>query len=171
MKKIFITALIAAWLLTPFLFGGCSSPEGFAIYLTRDDTPVSMMPVLSHVDLAEKPIISMDDIESYTGDTHVIELTVEAYQRVMELQVPTSGRAFVVCVNKTPIYWGAFWTPMSSQSFDGIIIMVPPFPPGELPVNSILIGLGYPGDGFYQGEDPRSNPEIIASLEQAGKLK
>jgi hypothetical protein len=30
--------------------------------------------------------------------------------------------------------------------------------------------LGYPSSAFYGGEDPRNNPEILRSLEQAGKL-
>ena len=168
MKKTLIAALMALLLLMPLIFGGCTSQEGFSIYLTRDDIPVSKMPILSHVDLAEKPVISVDDIISYSRDTHEIELTAGAYQRVTELQVPTSGKSFVVCVNKAPIYWGAFWTPVSSQSFDGVTIWVPSL---SLPENFICLELGYPSPGFYQGEDPRSNPEILDSLEQAGKLK
>ena len=168
MKKTLIAALIAAWLLTPFLFGGCASPEGFAIYLTRDDIPVSKMPILSHVDLADEPVISTKDIISYTKDTHEIKLTAEAYQRVMKLQIPTSGKAFVVCVNKTPIYWGAFWTPMSSQSFDGVTIWAPSL---SLPENFIRLEPGYPSESFFQGEDPRASPEIFRVLKQAGKLK
>jgi len=155
-------------LLIPLAFYSCSSPEGFAIYLTRDDIPVAKIPVLSHVDLADKPVIATKDIISYTKDTHEIELTAEAYERVMELKVPTTGKAFVVCVDKAPIYWGAFWTGFSSQSFDGVTIWVPSLSPKE---NIIQLELGYPSEGFYQGEDPRSNPVIMQSLEKADKLK
>jgi hypothetical protein len=155
-------------LLIPLAFYSCTSPEGFAIYLTRDDTPVSEMPALSHVDIADEPIISADDIISYSKNTHEIELTAEAYQRVTELKVPTSGTAFLVCVDKAPIYWGAFWMGFSSQSFDGVTIMV--LPPSQKE-NVIQLELGYPSLSFYQGEDPRSNPEILKSLEEAGKLK
>ena len=168
MKKVFASALIASLLLVSLAAGGCPSPKGFAIYLTKQDTPVSAMPALSQVELADKPIISIDDIISYTKETHEIELTADAYERVLKLEVPTSGRAFVVCVGSKPIYWGAFWAPFSSQSFDGVIILIPPFSPdGHL----IQLQLGYPSPGFYSGEDPRSNPEILQSLEQAGKLK
>jgi hypothetical protein len=34
----------------------------------------------------------------------------------------------------------------------------------------IRLELGYPSSAFYTGEDPRSNPVVIESLEQAGKL-
>jgi len=126
------------------------------------------MEALSHVEIAEEPVISSKDIVAYKEDTHEIKLTAEAYERVMQLEVPTSGKSFVVCVDKGPIYWGAFWTALSSQSFDGVTIMVFPFSP---PRDSIMIELGYPEPSLYQGEDPRSNPLIFESLEEAGKLQ
>jgi len=168
MKRRLIAASIAMVLLMPFVFSSCNSSEGFAIYLTRNDVPVSQMPILSHVELADTPVIATKDIISYSKDTHEIELTADAYQRVMELEVPMSGLSFVVCVDKGPIYWGAFWAPVSSQSFDGITIGVPSLSPKD---NIIQIELGYPAPSFYQGEDPRSNPAILESLEKAGKLK
>jgi hypothetical protein len=181
MTKRFIMALMALGLLAPLIFSGCNSgnetaattpaAEGFAIYLTKGDVPVAQMEALSHVEIADQAVISVKDIISYTKSTHEIELTAEAFQRVGALQVPTSGKSFVVCVNKNPIYWGAFWTPISSQAFSGVTIMVPPFPYGELPANTIQIGPGYPSASFYQGEDPRSNPAIMESLQAAGKLK
>ncbi len=170
MKKSLVLALMAFLLLISLTTGGCSSQTGFSIYLTKEDTPVSAMPALnlSQIELADEPIISIDDIISYTKETHEIELTADAYERVSKLEVPVSGRAFVVCVDRNPIYWGAFWVGWSSLSFDGITIMLPPFSPdGHL----IQLGLGYPLPDYYQGKDPRSNPEIFQSLEQAGKLK
>jgi hypothetical protein len=182
MKNRLIAVLLALSLLTPLIFCGCNSVkdtatttqaagEGFAIYLTLYNMPVAQMHLVEHYYLAALPYISLDNIVSYDKNTHEIELTADGYQKVTQLQVPTSGLAFVVCVDKKPIYWGAFWTPISSQSFDGVVIMVPPFPPGELAANTIQIQLGYPSPSFFQGEDPRSNPEIMASLETAGKLK
>ena len=154
--------MIASLLLISLTVGGCTSQKGFSIYLTKQDTPVSALPALSHVELADKPIISIDDIISYTKETHEIELTADAYERVTKLEVPTFGRAFVVCIGSKPIYWGAFWTPISSQSFDGVTIWIPPFSPDR---HLIQLQLGYPSPGFYGGEDPRSNPEILQSLE------
>jgi hypothetical protein len=102
------------------VIGGCSSEkgEGFAVYLTRDDIPPSQMEALSHVELADQPVIAADDIVSYNTQTHELRLTPDAFQRISELEVPVQGRSFMVCVDRGPIYWGAFWTPISSQSFD-----------------------------------------------------
>src|SRR4030042_3678314 len=135
MKKILIVALTVIWLSALPVFNACNSQattpmsEGFTIYLTRDNIPVSQMEALSHIEIADEPFISLGDIISYNWDNHGIQLTPEAYERVDELEVPTSGKSFVVCVDKAPIYWGAFWAGYSSQSFDGVTISVKPIFP------------------------------------------
>lgn len=170
MKNRLIAASIVWLLLVPFLFNGCSSesPEGFAIYLTKNNTAVSQMPSLSHYDLADSPIINAGDIMWYDKNTHEIKLTTSAYANFVLLQVPTTGMSFVVCVNQQPIYWGAIWTQTSSQSFNGVTILAPLSGHAG---NIIRIQLGYPSASFFKGSDPRSSPEILNALEQAGKLK
>jgi hypothetical protein len=154
---------------TVVMLSGCtiSQDDGFAIYLTKGDIPPAQMPILSHVDIAETPIISMNDIITYNAQTHEIKLTTSAFERIYQLDVPVRGKSFVVCVDRGPIYWGAFWTPLSSISFDGVTIWKPLSL--EEP-HVIRLELGYPSSSFYKGEDPRSNPEVMRSLEQAGKL-
>ena len=149
--------------------GACSTPapEGLAIYLTEGDIPPSKMPILSHIDLAGKPVIATKDIISYNVITHEILLTADSFDRVSRLDVPTSGRSFVVCVDRQPVYWGAFWTPISSQSFDGITIMKPL---GSRDPKVIQIASGYPSSSFFKGEDPRNNLNVMRSLQQAGRL-
>ncbi len=161
--------LVLVMVFVLLMSGGCSATnhEGFAIYLTRDDIPPEKMEMLSHVDIADQPIISLQDIITYNAQTHELKLTDTAFKRISQLQVPTSGKSFLVCVDKNPIYWGAFWTPMSSQSFDGVTIWKPyslsrPY--------IITLELGYPSSSFYGGEDPRNKPEIISAFEKAGKL-
>ncbi len=151
------------------LFSGCAktNDEGFAIYLTKDDIQPSEMINLSHFGLADKPVIAASDIVSYRAATHEILLTSEAFERISSLEVPVRGKSFVVCVNREPIYWGAFWTPVSSMSFDGITIWKP-F--GTQQSSSIKLDLGYPSPGFYSGTDPRGNAEVMQSLENSGKL-
>ena len=151
------------------LSGGCSAPEreGFAIYLTKGDISPAQMPALSYVDMAEKPVISISDIVSYDVNTHEITLTADAFDRISNLVVPVRGTSFVVCVDKKLIYWGAFWTPISSLSFDGVTIMKPL---GSRDTSVIKLGLGYPGSTFFQGADPRINAEVMESLKKAGKL-
>jgi hypothetical protein len=144
-----------------------SNDEGFAIYLTKQDIPPAQMEALSHVNLTDQPIISIKDVITYNAQTHEIKLTDEAFERISHLDVSTGGKSFIVCVDKAPIYWGAFWVLWSSMSFDGVTIWMPPI--FEEP-NVIRLELGYPSSELYTGEDPRSNPIVIESLEQAGKL-
>jgi hypothetical protein len=73
-----------------------------------------------------------------------------------------------VCVDRQPIYSGAFWVAYSSLSFDGVVIDTF-LATQDKPV--LQIALGYPGPGFFQGEDPRSDPRIVQALKEAGKLK
>ena len=127
---------------------------------------MSKMPILSHVDLADRPLISLTDIVSYSRNTHEIQLTTEAYERIINLEVPVSGKAFVVCVDHYPIYWGAFWTSVSSVPFDGITILKP----HESTQRVIQLQLGYPSPKFFKGEDYRADRAILESLEWTGGL-
>jgi len=171
-----ITAVIVSvFLLSSGCFGqniaeespGQEFSEGFAIYLTRADISPAQMPVLSHVDIAEQPIIAMNDIVTYNSETHEISITADAVDRISSLEVPVSGKSFVVCVDRKVIYWGAFWTPISSLAFEGITIWKPLISHES---KIIKLELGYPSSSFYGGEDPRDNEEVMKSLEQAGKL-
>ena len=103
-----------------------SNDEGFAIYLTKQDIPPSQMKALSHVDIAERPIITTGDIITYDAQKHELKLTASAFERISQLDVSTGGKSFIVCVDKAPIYWGAFWTCASSMSFDGVTILKEP---------------------------------------------
>jgi hypothetical protein len=141
---------------------------GFAIYLTRQDIPPAQMEALSHVDIAERPIITISDIITYDAQEHELRLTASAFERISELDVPTGGKSFIVCVDKAPIYWGAFWVPWSCTLFDGVTIWKPLTLDESHDV--IRLELGYPSSEDYTSEDPRSNPVVIESLEQAGKL-
>jgi hypothetical protein len=172
MKRIFshfisrLTLVLVSLLL---LAGGCSAAkgEGFAIYLTGEDIPPDRMEVLSHVDIAGQPVISLEDVITYNAQTHELRLTKSAFERIARLEVPVRGKSFLVCVDKGPVYWGAFWTPISSISFDGVTIWKP-LTSQEPEV--ITLELGYPSASFYGGEDPRNNAAVMQSLEQAGKL-
>jgi hypothetical protein len=151
------------------ILSGCKSSrdEDFAIYLTKEDIPPAQMEALSYVEIADQPIISLGDIIAYNAQTHELQLTDIAFERISQLEVPVRGKSFLVCVDKGPIYWGAIWTPLSSMSFDGVTIWKP-LSSQESKV--ITLELGYPSSSFYHGEDPRNNAEVMKSLEQAGKL-
>ena len=156
------------------MLGVCtaSKDEGFAIYLTKGDISLGQMPALSHVDIAEQPIIAMNDVVTYDAKTHEMTLTAGAYERISRLEVPVRGKSFTVCVDRKPVYWGAFWTPVSSVSFGGVTILKPL---GFQDAKVVKLELGYPSRSFYGGqdyggEDPRLSEEVLKSLEQAGKL-
>ena len=152
------------------IMSGCQhtpASEGFAIYLTRDNISPSQMEARSHVDIADQPVISAKDIVAYYAETHEIKLTPAAFERICQLKVPVQGTSFLVCVDKAPVYWGAFWVPVSSISFGGVTIWQPRA--ADEP-KVIALELGYPSPSFYQGEDPRNSPAVMAALEKSSKL-
>ena len=172
MERLFghVPAKLTAVIVCVFLMSsGCSGPsnEGFAIYLTKEDLPPALMPALSHIDIAEQPIIATKDIITYNSETHDITLTTNAFARISSLEVPVSGKSFVVCVDRKAIYWGAFWTPISSILFDGVAICKPL---SSQYSKVIKLELGYPSSSFYGGEDPRNNSAVMESLERSDKL-
>lgn len=172
MEKPFLklSVVISCILLIIIVYSGyiaATKGEGFAIYLTRDDIPPSNMGALNHVELSDQPIVSVEDIITYNAQTHEMKLTPGAFERISELGVPVTGKSFIVCVNKEPIYWGAFWTPISSIPFDGVTIWKP-YDTQEQKI--IVLELGYPSSSFYGGEDPRNNTRVLDSLEKEGKL-
>jgi hypothetical protein len=157
------------------LLAGCTTAtltpvreEGFAIYLLVENISPQIPANLDLVELSSQPILSSEDILSYTAATHEIEMTTEGYRAISALSVPVTGLSFVVCVNHQPIYAGSFWPAYSSISFDGIVID-PILATEEHPV--IAIQLGYPGTDFYSALDPRSDLRILQALDGAGKLK
>ena len=143
--------------------------DGFAIYLADQSVEAAQILQMDvgSIPLADMPVITMDDIVRYEKETHSIELTPSAYDRLMQIGVPVNGRPFVVCLDGKPVYAGAFWVVWSSFSFDGVVIMLPAL----MDSTTVQIELGYPGPDFFRGKDPRNNKKIFRTLEQAGKLE
>jgi len=138
--------------------------EGFAIYLTNQESP-SAWPLTATPDITGSPIITTSDILSYDKNHHELMLTESAFARLAQLEVPIYGLGFAVCVNKEVIYSGAFWKTISSVSYTGPVIIIP-F--NGQSTRTIKIDLGYPSSSFFQGHDPRSDPRIFDAL--AGRL-
>ena len=153
---------------------GCirSEEEAFGIHLLAEDVPAAVLTTLglNELEIQEQPILASDDIVAYAWTTHEIKLTAEAYERIQQLftlPVQVDGMRFVVVVGHRRIYAGAFWTPVSSLSFDGVVICQPL----DLGKRAITIGLGYPCPDAFTGSDPRFDERIRTSLEAAGKLE
>ena len=137
----------------------------FGIFLTRTDVPPSEMIALSHVEPADEPIIGLADIAAYIRENHAIVLTKSGRNKLDSLKVPVSGRSFLVYADGSPRYDGAFWTFISSASFDGPVIVLPAIS------DTVHIEIGYPGRIDGGSEDPRDDPEVMDALAAAGKLQ
>lgn len=175
----------AGWLLVAliaFTLTGCAPSRGFdtrpcgtadfAIYLLAEDMKPDELLAADPgaVKLGDRPLLAHGDIVSYDAEIHEIRLTAEAYRRVQDLYtlpVDTDGLAFAVCAGGDPVYLGAFWTPLSSLSFDGVVIMQPI----AMETDTIRIELGYPGPDMVTIADPRSDPRVLQALTRAGKLR
>jgi hypothetical protein len=101
MEKPFLklTAAISCLLLIITVYSGyiaATKSEGFAIYLTREDISPAKMEALSHVELSDQPIISVEDIITYNAQTHEMKLTPSAFERINELDIPVTGKSFIV---------------------------------------------------------------------------
>jgi hypothetical protein len=123
---------------------------------------------LDAIPLQAEPILTQNDIVRYDARTHGFDLTPEAVARLEALHLPVSGPPFVVTVGPDRIYAGAFWTPLSSLSFDGVVILTLLGQSSE--GQTYRIDLGYPGPAFYTGADPRGDLRIMQALEQGGRL-
>lgn len=166
MRRVFCYSLTIALLLS-----GCTPQPAadFAIYLPANQMTVSEMSSadLQKLPLQATPVFATVDIVTYSWGTHEIKLNAAAFDRIMAMEIPVRGLPFVVCVDRQPVYWGAFWTPISSMSFEGVTIM----PMLSATSRTIQIRLGYPSSGFFQGDDPRFNTAVRKTLERAGKLR
>lgn len=179
-----IKKLTLMLLLILFTLSACQTPaeeveqqaplegEPFALYLVGDSQitgPDIKNYALDKLPLNVMPILTTEDIVSYDWDRHGINLTEDAYFRLLAIfmsGLPSSGVPFAVKAYEQPVYAGAFWTPASSLSFDGVVILQPFDPSGQ----TLFISLGYPGEDQFTGEDPRANPRLKQALEDAGVL-
>jgi hypothetical protein len=139
-----LVVVTASYLLLSFLR---PSEGGFGIYLLRSG----------------ELVISDMEIISYNRTSHEIKLTEAGVAKIEGLQVPLNGTGFVVKVEGEEIYLGAFWSPISSLPYHGVVIET------VVTDNSVKIEAGYPSSHF-QGEDPRDNPKIFDYLDRVGKL-
>ncbi|MDQ7817898.1 MAG: hypothetical protein RDU14_12805 [Melioribacteraceae bacterium] len=140
--------------------------DSFGIYLTRDEVLPTHLEALSHIAPADKPLISLNEIVSYTWSDHTILLTEKGRQILDTLSLGVYGRSFLVCVNGSPKYHGAFWTLISSVTFVGTTIIITRWTSGI-----IRIGRGYPIDFDTSLPDPRMNSDVETVLRLAGKLR
>jgi hypothetical protein len=161
-------------LLMAFALSGCASAPAersgqINIYLPAQ--PLSGRDILaadlSKLTLQAAPLIPASEILFYSRLTHDLTLAPAALERLAGLRVPVNGLGFVVCLDDVPLFAGAFWTPISSLSFEGLTIEV------LMDVNQKAVHLysGYPRMDAPLPNDPREDPRFLRALEEAGKLR
>lgn len=165
-KMILIFMVPALWL------AACNpSQDNFSVYIVAEDIPhdVVVKGDIENLQLETQPLLTAEDILWYDTAAHEMELTEEAFERIAELNIPVAGGPnFVVCVGSERIYGGAFWTPLSSLSFDGVVIQ----PPLGTDNHTVRFQLSYPeSPDLFKGQDLRADARIIQALRQAGKLR
>lgn len=173
-KKIYFLVILLTFALgacgqaedkEPFVLEG----EAFELYLISDQniTGGNLHDYeLDDLPINEKPFLSTKDIVSYMWTDHAINLTEEAYLKVVvnfSRGLPINGAPFVIVSNNERIYTGAFWSLASSAIFDGVVVLQP-FDPAIQP---LFITLGYPTDDFFTGEDPRGDTRLRQALQAA----
>ena len=144
-------------------------PDGeFAIYLPARGMSAAELSSadLETIELEGEPLVFLDDIVTYRESTHEIELTPRARERIQRLDVRVSGLPFVVCVGPERVYRGAFWSMASSAIYDGVAVWIP-----LIDGQFMQMRLGYPAPSAFRGDDPRSDPRVLRSFQQAGKLR
>lgn len=147
--------------------------EPFELYLVADESlrgPDLAAHDLEDLPLAAEPILRTGDLATYNWEQHTFDLTDEGYQRlqaIFSLGIPMDGLPFVVMAYGERIYAGAFWTPLSSQEFDGVVILLP-FDPAA---GTFFIFTGYPRTDQFTGEDPRGDERLMHALADAGLVE
>ena len=155
------------WPLILLAFAGSTAAgeNTFSIFLPA--RTVSLEEVsnidMSALKLKSNPIISDEDIISYSRSSHLIKLSAPAYDRFMNLE---SGTIFMVCVGKKPVYWGVIWNELLSAAWEGLTIVKPI----KSARHEIRIQRGYPSEEYCGVKDPRSNEQIIMALKKSNKL-
>ena len=157
-----------------FLLAGCATapsqpPGDVAIYMPREEMSGRdiLAADLGTLPLQPEPVIAAAEIVSYSASSHDLTLTPAAIARLAGFDVPVQGRGFVLCRGSRPLFAGAFWTSISSLSFDGLTINVP----FERHETSLHLYSGYPMRDDPLPNDPRDDPRLLEAFRQAGKLR
>jgi hypothetical protein len=139
----------------------------FAIVLVKGlKTADALKYKIEDLPLESQPILSDKDLISYRWKDHELELKQGFIFSDTIGHIPIDGLPFVLIANDKRIYVGAFWTPISSLSWNLPAITI-------LPSNKnvIKIAAGYPGGIPDDKSDPRRNRLIYDALNSIGKIK
>jgi hypothetical protein len=144
-----------------------NQPSDFAIYLLRDDTlqtwQAKQLP-LDALDLSPRPLVGINDIESYTWADHTMRLNADGIAKIKALENKRNmsrGYPFVVMVGNGKIYMGNIFQMYSSyMSGDLPCIFVPL--DKNLKITRAL---------DRKIKDKRDDPRVYNALVKRNKLK
>ncbi len=150
--------------------------ERFGIYLLADADiradQAAQLPLDSLVLEDPAPLVHLGTLSYYDGVTHALHIggirqgTDYIFNHLPEVGV--YGLPFVVMVNGERIYLGAFYTMVSSLTFDHPVIIIN-YP--EPDSDCLTIHRNYAEDPPPGTPDPRTDSRLFDLLEAAGKLK
>jgi len=149
-----------------------------AIIATTSAHATPVEPSAAVVDIRDDAghvLIAADRIVSYDWSTHTLTLAPgERAKLAAELHKNkqlVSGIPFAINIGGKPIYSGKITSLVSSFSLaTPVIVIDQKIVEPKLSDDQLRIQLGYPTSQFFQGEDPRGNPQLRTALRSAGKL-
>lgn len=131
----------------------------FAIFAVENaDTTKAEQGNINNIKISKTPIITDEDLVIYEWHTHKLTLTKD----ISETFSKHIGESFVIVVNGTRIYTGAFWSRTSPA--------VVKFPVILSDGTSLEINNGYPISAQTGTHDPRNDSRIYNALIDTGKL-
>ena len=163
------SSVFFAWLGLIFLFllpfaAPSKALSDFSIYLTSKKSNSSY--TSTSPALPERPLLTIDDIVSYSPSTGLLTLSDRGRSKLRTVQ---RGNSFAACVDHRVIYRGKIWEGISSMISADIVFLINPSIASFN--DDVHIQLGYPTAAYYKGnDDPRSDVRILRSLGNAGKL-
>lgn len=171
MKILFAFAAALVFFVLTGTVMGQQKPKEFALYLLPE--PADQKQKHRAIDISKlkrpagKPLLASSEIAYYQKDRHEIGLYYTGGLKLNTKVLDLAGKPFAVFVGNEPIYAGAFWSPLSSQSYDGVYIDPSDF---NRDFATLKLKFGYPTNKFTTGTDPRSDKRIFKAFEDAGML-
>jgi hypothetical protein len=134
-----------------------------------DTSGLKLNSPINALGLEAKPFIAYNEIQSYDTSKHILELTIN--HDSIENRVSGFGKQFVVSLDDERQYSGLLVPITSSMIYPTITIIQPYFDLDSLKLNQIHVGLGYPNEKYFDGEDLRLTKNIVNRLKLDNKLK
>jgi hypothetical protein len=152
--------------LGPIIYPSSKIPR-FGLYLVTKNAIIEKSPLpteLDKMELDKSPLLTEDDIIDYNWTNHTMYITETAAKRIPK--VDSFGKPFIIVADGKRIYYGAFWTSLSSAGTQYPIIDT--FI--AEPKTTLKIERRYLDRPSKGKPDPRDNEAIKQVFRELGKL-